>query len=44
MHVIAVLFGSEVAVLREYHGMSFCAEKGAASVFPNKKSQILEDS
>ena len=31
-----------MAVSREYHYASFCAEKGAASVFPNKRSQISE--
>ena len=43
-HVIAVLYGSEVAVSREYYHASFCAEKEAASVFPNKRSQISKDS
>ena len=36
MHVIAISYGSEVAVSREYYFASFCAEKGAASVFPKK--------
>ena len=30
--------------LEGIHCASFCAEKGAASVFPNKRSQISEDS
>ena len=38
MHVIAVSYGNEVAVLREYHYASFCAQKGTASVFANKRS------
>ena len=44
MHVIAVSYGSGVAVSMEYHYASFCAEKGAASVFANKRSQSSEDS
>ena len=33
-----------MAVSREYHCASFCAEKGTGSVFSNKRSQTLEDS
>ena len=40
----AVSYRSEVAVSLEYHCATFCAEKGAASVFPNKRSQFSEDS
>ena len=31
-----------MAVSREYHYAFFCGEKGAALVFPNKRSQIFK--
>ena len=36
--------GGKVAVSRKYQYASFCDQKEAASVFPNRRSQILEDS
>ena len=44
IHIIAVSYGSEVTISREYRCASFCVEKRAASVLPKKRSQISEDS
>ena len=42
--LFAILHGCKMAITREYFYSSFCIEKGAALVFPNKRSRTPEDS